>query len=99
MDRIKFITGLLNTVFDTGYLHVTKGAPLASWDLKFHLIYNIIKKSMDFKPGQSLKVIRNNMDINVNPPPRGFHITKTYIPDYYRELSYNIIKDKLIKEI
>ncbi|KAI9290551.1 alpha/beta-hydrolase [Neoconidiobolus thromboides FSU 785] len=32
-------------------------------------------------------------------PPEDFDITTTYIPDHYRELSHNIIKEILIKEI
>ncbi|KAI9290550.1 hypothetical protein K502DRAFT_353889, partial [Neoconidiobolus thromboides FSU 785] len=99
MDKLKFFINLIKAIIYTGYERITKGAPFPSWDFKSHLIYNFLKGSSGPQPGQSLEEVRKIKDINIFPPSKDFDFTKTYIPDHYRELSHNIIKEKLVKEI
>ncbi|KAI9290703.1 alpha/beta-hydrolase [Neoconidiobolus thromboides FSU 785] len=54
---------------------------------------------MNPQPELSLNGARSSMEMYINPPPKDFDVTKIYIPNHYRELSHNIIKQKLIKEI
>ncbi|KAI9291181.1 hypothetical protein K502DRAFT_368648 [Neoconidiobolus thromboides FSU 785] len=99
MESLKIVASLITMGFYTSYIHFTQGAPLPSWDLKTHFIYNILKKGNNHKQGKSLEEVRKIKDINIFPPSKDFDFTKTYIPDHYRELSHNIIKEKLVKEI